>query len=53
MNIRRRLNLLVIIQLAEELTLMATYLLIAFLPLKYLYRRKIKSCAYFSEDHSE
>jgi len=30
MNIRRRLNLLVIVQLAEELILMVTYLLMAF-----------------------
>lgn len=53
MNIRRRLNLLVIVQLAEELTLMVTYLLITFLSLKYLCRLKIKSCSYFPEDHSE
>lgn len=53
MNIRRRLNLLVIVQLAEELTLMVTYLLMTFLSLKYLCRLKIKSCFYFSENHSE
>lgn len=53
MNIRRRLNLLVIVQLAEELTLMVTYLLVTFLSLKYLRRLKIKSCSLFSEDDSK
>lgn len=52
-NMRRRWNLLVIVVLAEELTLMVTYLLTAPLSPKSLCRTEIKPCSLFPKDPSE
>lgn len=49
----RRWNLLVIVVLAEELTLMVTHLLTAPLSLKSLCRMEIKCHSLFSKDPSE
>lgn len=49
-NMRRRWNLPVIVVLAEELTLMVTYLLTTPLSLKSLCRMEIKSCSLFAKE---